>query len=132
MSMAKAGAFVVLLLGLSACNEDKFGEIGYFKGNNNNRVFVLKATEQVGEDDVAERAAKLMQTNGRMTIAFVAEQGVADLTDIVTQAQDFQRANGEMLDRHELWRWWYRRSPNGEETLVDCALGGGTVCDEPL
>ncbi|MFK7871094.1 MAG: hypothetical protein AB8B58_17885 [Roseobacter sp.] len=126
--MKLVGIVFMGLLVLSGCNEDQFEQIGYFKGGNNNRVFLLQATVAVSEAEVSERAARLMHTDGRMTIAFIAEHNVIGVADLVTLAGDFQAANGAMLEKPTLWRWWYRRSPNGDETLVDCNLSASTVC----
>jgi hypothetical protein len=122
---------VVLAMGLflMGCDGGLFDQIGYFKDTNRNRVFHLQLTQRASTSEVLEAAKSVMHTEGRMTVAFISDFEPSNLVDVVTQAASFLDANDAMLSGGQGWRWWYRQSPNGEVTLVDCEReGGNSIC----
>lgn len=117
----------VLLVALvtSSCldDTDPFKQIGYFKGDNRNRVFLIQATEPVTEDQIAEYAKGLMNTAGRFTMAFIYADPNAEMTDPVTAAPDYMAAIDRMY-QSRLAPWDYRTvvDATGAFSIRNCRI----------
>jgi hypothetical protein len=114
--------FAALPIALAACQSDPFEQIGYFKDDARNRVFVLQASEAVDVEQVRQKADQLAYTDGQMTMAFVYERDTEGVTDVVTNATGYIEATDAMHRATvPAWRWRFVHQPNGQTVLTDCA-----------
>lgn len=111
-----------LTIWIASGDEFTFEQVGYFKGENSNRVFQLVAPEGAGAADVQQAAAGKSHTDGRNTIVYVYPHGAAAV-DLVTLAATYPAANAAVYDAGG-YLWVYSRAPNGAEVFKDCAAGG--------
>ncbi|MBU2941058.1 hypothetical protein Q4525_14845 [Shimia thalassica] len=110
------------LITVAGCKDDAptFTQIGYFKGENRNRVFSIKAETEVSSEQARVEAESKMNTAGRFTVVYVFTPDT-NPTDTITLASDYLSANEAMFDTPgPAWRWRYIKAPNGEVTLHDC------------
>lgn len=117
-------------LALSACQPDEpsLQQIGYFKGENKNRVFVYQAPEGAKPEQVRILAAESMHTDKRMTAAFIFEAEAPNPIDNVTGATNFLAAMTAMFEQNTGWRWHYLHQPSSDEWFYDCAVEQDDIC----
>ncbi len=112
---------VPIALCLPACQPDgPFKQIGYFRDDAPNRIFMLHSPEPVSTEEARAEADKQPNTAGRVTQVFLFEGGDPPL-DYVTQAADYIAAANALFDRpNPAWRWRLVKTPNGEVWFHDC------------
>ncbi|WP_243612941.1 hypothetical protein [Shimia aestuarii] len=110
---------LITTIALCACiGGDPFSQIGYFKDDNRNRVFMLYA-ENPTEEQAIEAARSSMHTSGRFTVTYIFV-GRNKPKDIATLADNYVAANDAVYAAGKKWRWRYIASPNGKTILIDC------------
>ena len=117
----KRFALTFTLLIVAACKPDPIQQIGYFKDEASNRVFVLQADDEIEATTARDIIAGKMHTEGQMTVVYLFTSDSAAPSDVVTLAPNFVAANQAMFDSPgPAWRWRWVKAPSGKTTFTDC------------
>jgi hypothetical protein len=127
--MRTAFALALALTTLTGCQEDDpFEEAAYFRGDNQNRVFVLTAPPGIQGGAILDHVETQMHTEGRFTAVFVYPSSATPPAQVqaVTLASNYQSAIDLLYSEGFTgWRWRFMRRPDGGTDWIDCARPGG-------
>lgn len=99
--------------------EVQIDQIGYFKNDRADRVFVYCVSRDLPEAQARDHLASVPSTAGRMTLAVVKNCGdVVPNGDVVTLAPSLQAAMQAIsMGAWSDWQWRLRVNPAGERTV---------------
>jgi ribosomal protein L32 len=118
------GFFIWALIdgAITPAERSDFRQVGYFKGDNRDRIFSIEMRSDVPPHVALAHARQQPNTSGQMTAVYFYTRGSLIPADGLTLAKGVFSANDVLYEIPGLskWRFAYMKWRNGTEGFVDC------------